>query len=236
MEEENSLNDDINKLNNLVNQTKDNDLKWKKKILFGSLIGFGLLIILIIILIIVRAANNGSDGSDDRGNQERIGDIECIFQIEFDDVTTNILGPDFQKGNNNFDIYINKEKIKYAKTYTFPKSDYYNVLYRLYSNINLDYMFKDVEYVTSCILFSDKKANITSMKSTFENAINFNSITVNGFNIKNVTSLNRLFYNSSINSIVLNDFNTSKIEDMSYMFAYSTKESFDLSFFWYKKC
>ena len=31
MEEENSLNDDINKLNNLVNQTKDNDLKWKKK-------------------------------------------------------------------------------------------------------------------------------------------------------------------------------------------------------------
>ena len=160
--EEEKKNNDENEFNlndaikSLVDQTNlDKDLKWKKMVLIGSLIGLALLIILVVILVVLRS--KGGDEQDDV-NKENLGNIECVYHIESHTLTTNILGSNYQKGYDDFDIFIEKEKIKYTKKYTFEKAGTYKITYRLYSKINLDYMFKDVETITSCIFFSQKKS------------------------------------------------------------------------------
>ena len=59
-------------------------------------------------------------------------------------------------------------------------------------------MFEDISSLSSAIFISNKNTAITSMISTFENCINLNTITINGFDTRNLKSVSRLFYNTRI--------------------------------------
>ena len=217
------LNDAINTLYDKTK--KDKDAKWKNNLIIGSVIGLFVIIILIVILIFV-IINNKSDE-----NKEIIGELDCYYRVDDVSQKTQILGVDFSKEHNQFDIYIESTKISYAKEYKFKEVGSYNVYIRIYSDMNLDNMFKDVKALTSVVFISSKNAKILSMKSTFENCVNLYSVSISGFDTSSLISLNRLFYNTAITALSLNDFSTSNIEDFSYMFAFVPKDSLDLSKF-----
>ena len=206
------LNSSITKLYD--NTKGDKDSSWKKKLIIGSIIGLILIIILVVILIFIRSKNEDNKYTEN----DVVADIKCIFDIRDISKSTNILGEEFEKESNEFDIFIGKDRIKYSKNYKFSSIGNKEIVFKIYKEINMDYMFKNVSSLTSAILFSSQNTLILSMKSTFENCINLNHFTISGFNTRMIKSVSRLFYNDiNLISLVLNDFTTSNIEDMSYI-------------------
>ena len=64
----------------------------------------------------------------------------------------------------------------------------------------MDYMFKDVSFLTSVTLISknNKSVNILSLMSTFENCKNLKTLNINGFNTNKTLSMKKLFYGSGL--------------------------------------
>ena len=130
------LNDAIN---SLYSKARDVDASWKKKLIAGTTIGLILVIVLIVILIVVRTKDDEvNNGSKDYSNEEMIAEIDCIYIINDISNSVKILGEEFLKGKNEFEIYIGKNKIKYSKTYQFEERRRYDVTYKIYSKINMD--------------------------------------------------------------------------------------------------
>ena len=50
-----------------------------------------------------------------------------------------------------------------------------------------------------------------------------------GFDIKEITSMKNLFYRTSLKTIDFEGFDTSNVEDISFMLSYSDINNFDLS-------
>ena len=148
------------------------------------------------------------------------GEINCVYEVQSPSVYTSLIGNDFTK-NTEFDIYIDNKRIKYSRDYKFDSIGNHNVQIRLYNEIDMDYMFKDVQDLISVEMKSNKNCKISSMISSFENCTNLHSVKISGFNGENIKSMHKTFYNSGINYIST-EFNfTINVEDMSYMFAYS---------------
>ena len=144
------LNDAINSLYSKAKS--DADSLWKKKLIIGSIIGLILIIVLSMILVVVRMKNKEDNDKD----KEIIAEIDCVYIINDATYSVNILGDEYLKGNNDFDIYIGKEKTYYSKYYSFKEEGRYDVSYKIYSNINMDYMFKGVTTLDSALLISLK--------------------------------------------------------------------------------
>jgi len=53
--------------------------------------------------------------------------------------------------------------------------------YIIYDNLDMDYMFQNIEDVISIEMISEKSGKITSIKSSFENCNNLEKIKINGF-------------------------------------------------------
>ena len=66
--------------------------------------------------------------------------MNCLYEVKSNTEHTKLLGNDFNK-NSDFDIFIDGIKIKYSKEYKFNSIGNHYVLIKLYSNINMDYMF-----------------------------------------------------------------------------------------------
>ena len=111
-----------------------------------------------------------------------------------------LLGEEFI--TSNIDLYINKTKIKFSKEYKFEEAKTYEVQQKLYEEINMDYMFKDVTDLTSVILLSNDKLRISSMKSAFENCASLDTLTINGFNSNKLKSMNKFLYKTNPSSIL----------------------------------
>ena len=137
-----------------------------------------LIAVLVIIIFII------SKKSDKKNS---IGEINCIFNVEYTSVDTRILGEDFNLPD--LDIYINNEKIKNTKLYRFSSFGMNNVTFKLYENIQMDYMFQNAYYLFSVEMNTNKNAKILSMKNTFENCINLEQVNISNFD---TTSLNQL--------------------------------------------
>ena len=94
----------------------------------------------------------------------------------------------------------------------------YKINIELYEDINMDYIFKDIQSIVSVEMHSNNNCKIFSMISTFENCKSLVKVNITGFNTQELTSMKNLFYNSIVSNVDLNiELNT--IEDMSYMFA-----------------
>ena len=94
----------------------------EKKLIAGTTIGLILVIVLIVILIVVRTKDDEvNNGSKDYSNEEMIAEIDCIYIINDISNSVKILGEEFLKGKNEFEIYIGKNKIKYTKHMNLKK-------------------------------------------------------------------------------------------------------------------
>ena len=144
------------------------------KIILIGIMSFFAILILIIILIILALKNSGDS------NNNSLGEIICIYDIKSINKDVHLLGDEYIK-DSNFDIFIDKQKIKYSKNYKFSKAKKYNVIYKIYENINMNYMFKNISSLISVELKSNKNVKITSMISTFEECSNLESFKINGF-------------------------------------------------------
>ena len=108
-----------------------------------------------------------------------------------------ILSDDYQK-KSYFEIFINDEKIPYTKNHKFQNIGNYIVKYKLYEEINIDNMFKNISSLISINLASDRELLILSMQNTFENCVNLEDFIIEGFNLDNIISLKNLFLDVKI--------------------------------------
>ena len=219
---------EVNLNDEITSQKKTDEIPlWKKKLIISAVIAMSIIIILVVILLAVRTSNN--DENDH--NEEFLGEINCQYKVEDTSKKTLLLGGEFQK-NDDFEIFIDKKKIKYSKEYEFDKPGTYQVQFRLYSNkINMDYMFKSLPELYSVIMLSEDDVQLTSMISTFENCSNLNDLTITGYNTDNLISMNKFLYRTNPNLINLNSFSTKNVEDMSFMFSEMSQFDLDLSKF-----
>ena len=131
----------------------------KKQLIIGIAAG-SLLAVLIIIIIIVASTTS----SNKKSSPKIIGEINLIYDVSNTFDAIEILGKEYKKDPSDFDIYINNTKIKYTKEYKFEKVGINNVTIKLYTDLNMDYMFKGVEDLMEVEMHSDGKCKITSMK------------------------------------------------------------------------
>ena len=211
MEEEpintNELNSELTGLNK-----GEKEKKLKQLIIYTS--SGTLILIILIVLIIVLTQSKDSD-SDSDSKKNIIGEINCIYDIR--SFKTKLFGDEFEK-DSNFDIYIDGRIIKYSKEYTFDSITTHNVQIKLFGDLNMDYMFKDVADLIEVRMESENNFKILSMISTFQNCENLNFFNISGFNVEEVKSTKKLFYNTSLSEVYFNDFNSINLVDMSYMF------------------
>ena len=123
-------------------------------------------------------------------------------------------------------MYIDNIKIEYTKEYTFDKVGEHKVKFSIIAEINMDHIFKDIKDLISVeFILNEKKDEILSMASTFENCENFKNLIIYGFTMTNIKSTDKIFYNSGLREINFDIFDVSGISDLSYMFASSPLES-----------
>ena len=184
----------------------------KKQLIIGISVGAVFIILLIIILIV---ALSGGSSDDDSSSLPTIGEINCEYDILSTEATI-ILGNEFNK-NSDFDIYIDGTKIKYSKEYKFDSIGKHKVQFKLQNNINMDYMFKDVQDLISVEMISEQNCQILSMESTFENCYGLTDFNLTGFDGSNLKSMKKAFYRSELTNYHFDSFNTENLEDISYM-------------------
>ena len=211
---------------------KSRRMKW----IIGLSIGVGLLLIAAIIIIIVVATrgddkeeqdNKGKEEEDDDLNKEIIGEIDCIYEVENKNII--LFGEEFKKGNSDFGVYIDGEKKKYSREYQFSSLGVHKVQLKLYSDIDMNYMFKNIKELTSVNMTSEENCKITSMISSFENCENLKFFNLTGFKADQLISMKKLFYKSGLEEFYISSFDTIALKDISYMFAYTYISSFSFN-------
>ena len=163
----------------------NNKKSWKREIIIGIIA-----IVLIIILIILLVTLNSSDDNENKNEDEKeLAIINCNYKIEEESLETQIISESY-KESPNFNIYIEGKKIDYTKKYKFSKANTYNIQYKLKGDINMDYMFKDINTLINIDMnyTENKKIKIKSMIGTFENCDNLNDFKIDGFDISEIKS------------------------------------------------
>ena len=144
-----SLNDFNSENQSIQNKTFTN----KIKIIIGisALLAIIFFIIIITIIFVSNDKDDNDTNIDDQGKitPELItADIICKYNIQTITENIHILGYDFNL-DSNIEIYINDKKIKNTKTYQFSKKGENKIKFLFYNdNINLSYMFKDINSLT----------------------------------------------------------------------------------------
>ena len=201
---------------------------WKKYVIIGAI--SAVVVIFLIVLIIIISTSSPKEDNKGKSDipKDKIGEINCNYEISRKDVEIQIVGEEF-KYEGNLDIVIDSVNIGFKKVYKFDKDGTHKITFLIYDSLNMDYMFKDVTSLSSIILFSNKKAKIKSMVSTFENCQRLNDFTLTGFDTGDVKSMKKFFYNSGVSLATLTGIETRNVEDFSYMFSYIPSSFIDLS-------
>ena len=170
----------------------------KKKLIIGLSISAIFIIVLVIILILVfsNSRDSKNDSENDIPNTPIIGEINLVYDIQTITENTILFGNKFTK-NSDFDIYIDRNIIKYSKEYKFNSTGTHEINIKLYNDLNMDYMFNNISELISVEMKSEDNCNIISMISTFENTENLNDFSIIGFNGEKIKSMEKLFYKSS---------------------------------------
>lgn len=209
----------------LHNISRKTDLK--KILLIGGVIVL-ILLILIILVIVVSNKDSNNNSKDDSQNKEenpeqadeekKIGEINCIFDTS---KKTRILSKEFK--TQDIAIYVDKKKVIFTREYDFENFGIHHVTFLIFSDLNMDYMFKDIPELLSVEMISNKTVKVTSMISAFENAENMVNFKIQGFNTSSVTSMNRLFKGTKFTEIDTKGLDSNNVIDMSYMFSECSK-------------
>ena len=192
----------------------------KKQLIIGIVAGVSLAILIIIIIVV------SATGSNNKSSPNLKGEINLTYDVSNTLEPIPILGIDFRKEPSEFDIYVNNTKIKYVKEYKFDSIGINTVQIKLYSDLNMDYMFRGVEDLIDVEMHSNGKCKITSMISTFEDCKNLKNFIIFNFNTEKLTSTHKLFYNSKLEQYNFSNFDTYNLLDISYMFAHTELVNF----------
>ena len=65
---------------------------------------------------------------------------------------------------------------------------------KLYEKLNMDNMFKNIKDLISIEMKSENNCQITSMISTFENCNQLKEFKIDGFDVEQVKSTNKMFF------------------------------------------
>jgi len=205
-------------------------VSWKMWLIISISILIILALVIIIIVLLMSSKEEKGNAEDEvipsRGDP--IGEIICVLDVNTIKEKTNIIGHEFNK-NSVFDFYVDGKLMRYSREYLFDTIGKHTIKLLLFENIDMDYMFHNIDSLTSIEMNSNCSALILSMESTFQNCPNLEKISVNGFSTKGIKSIKKLFYNTSLFNLDLSWLNTSAIEDMSYMFSLTPVISLDLT-------
>ena len=194
----------------------------EKKLLYilVSIISLFLILVFIFIIILLSSSSTPSEKEKEKENKgEKIGEINCIYDIENINTNYNLLGKEYNYNSSILDIFIDNEIISYSeKGYTFKKTGENEVKYIIYKPFSMDNMFKSISELISVNMTSEKNAKIISINSAFENCNNLKSFNIFGFDTKEIKSLHKLFYNTQITNVNFENFETNNIQDFSFMF------------------
>ena len=160
---------------NLIELKEGNAPLWKNKKLLGIILACILIIIIAIIVVIIL---NSNSKEEDNSNKVKIAEINCIYEIKQTSEKTKLFGENYEK-RTDFDLYIGENKIKYSKEYKFDKVEKINAKLYIYDNLDMDYIFQNVEDIISIEMISEKNGKITSMKNSFENCNNLEKLIIN---------------------------------------------------------
>ena len=186
MKEESTLNE--NEFSNFPNEKliPNQNQNRNRKILIISIILIIFIAIVITIILAIASDSNTSESSE-------IAEINCNYNIQTVNEEIDILGEDFIK-NSKFDIYIDENKIEFTKKYKFEKIKIYNIKYKYYENIEMDYMFKNIYSLISVEMISKKRSKMLSMIGFFENCINLESFNIHdGFDYSQIKTISKFF-------------------------------------------
>ena len=219
-----------NELSSELTGLNKGEAEHKKKLLIGGMVAAIILIILITIIIIVSTSGKSENEEEpDYSKLTKLGEINCIFDVNSITQPTEILGNEFVK-NSKFNIIIDEKSIKYSKEYLFSKTGEQNVQFIIYEDFNMDNMFKNLNNLLSVNMISDKNVKITSMISSFENCNSLETLIIKGFDTTNVKSMHKFLYESYGEKIDFTkiEIDTKNVEDMSYMLSNTRIENLDL--------
>ena len=149
---------------NLGVSKKKNELSTKNIIIIGG-IALSVIIIVAVILIIIITRKSSCSSSSEWENLPVIGIISCMYDVSPDVRPTTILGQEFAK-KSKFDIFINDNRITFDKVYEFTIFGSTKIEFKLYENINMDYMFKGVDSLITVEMSSENNNN-TKILSNF---------------------------------------------------------------------
>ena len=171
----------------LTGLNKEGISKKQKLMLIAGIIAFPVIIAGIILIIVAIS------GASTAGKKSKIGEINCIYEIDTITKTTEILGKDFTK-NSDFDILVDGKKVKYSKEIKFNSFGEQAVQFIIYGNLEMKNMFKDVKSLISVNMTSEKNGKILSITSAFENCQNLVKFTFSGFDTSKITSFYKKFF------------------------------------------
>ena len=192
------INSELTGLNKADSQRKNQQL-----IIGLSILSFIVIAALIIIIVVV-STKNGDKNKDKGSPSNLIGTINCLYNVKTASVPTLLLGTEFKIDSSELDIYIDGKKIKYSKEYKFDYSGIHNIQINLYSDINMDFMFKDIKDLEFIEMISENECQITSMISSFENCENLKFFNLTGFKTNQIKSMKKLFYKTALNEFYFN--------------------------------
>ena len=134
----------------------------------------------------------------------------------------------------NIDIFINGEKIKFDFKYNNNESGEIKVKFKFNKKLaDMSFIFYNCSSLKSIDLSSFDTNNVTNMSGFLANCSSLESIKLKSFNTNNVINMRNMFsWCSSLESIDLTSFNTNKVINMSRMFNNcAALKSIDLSSF-----
>jgi len=135
---------------------------------------------------------------------------------------------------NNIELYINDNKIKFNFKYKFNDSKEIKVKLKFNKVLtNLSFMFYGCSSLKSINFSSFYSNKVNNMKGMFQNCSKLESINLTSFNTSNVNDMSYMCNEcSSLEYIDLSKFNTNKVQNMKAMFQKcSSLKSLDLTSF-----
>ena len=148
----------------------------KNYIIIGS-IAFIVVIALVIIIVAVSSSSKSSGNASMKNNTV----LFCYYDVDTTQREIPILNEDFQK-KTKMNIFINQQLVPFSKQHKFDKLGEQIVVFDILDDLNMDYMFKDIQSLTSVEMYTKKNVKLLSMKSAFENCQNLEKVNISGLN------------------------------------------------------
>ena len=152
---------------------------------------------------------------------------DIIDYILFNEAKNNI-------NEENVEIYVDNEKIKFTYVYKTNKKGFINVKFKIKKLLTSTCsMFFFCDSLETIDLSSFNTNNVTNMMNMFSYCKSLKSIDLSSFNTDNVTNMYGMFWGcESLESIDLSAFNTKNVTNMELMFSgCKSLKSIDLSSF-----